>query len=128
MLRFVPVSVLASSIVLVSPVSINAHELSIRSQIQVRTASGEQVSYSAETLPSGANITAVTITAIYSTQEPMAYGTIQIYAPGSPDRPWRTDRLNENGEYRFSPDLNQRGRWTIRVEADGHSNFINLVI
>lgn len=128
MLRFVPVSVLASSIVLISPVAVNAHELSVRSQIQVRTASGEQVMYSAETLPSGADITAVTITAIYSTQEPMAYGDIRIYAPGSPDRPWRTGRLDENGEYRFSPDLTQRGRWTIQVEADGHSNFINLLI
>ena len=122
------VGLLSFFIALILTSAVSAHEVGIEANIEVRSASGSVITYSQENLPNNAQITSVTVTVIYSTQEPMANGQIQIYAPGTSDTPWRTGRLDENGRYRFSPDLSRRGRWTIRVQSEGHTNFMNLVI
>ncbi len=126
--RYLRIGFLAFLIALMLTLAVSAHEVGIQADIEVRSASGHSITYSQETLPSEAQVTSVMVTVIYSTQEPMANGQIQIYAPGMPDTPWRTGQLDENGRYRFSPDLSRRGRWTIRVQSDGHTNFMNLVI
>lgn len=105
----------------------SAHEVSLQAEVSVQTSSGNNT-YSASNVPRSANIASVRVTARYSTGEAMAKGQIQIFAPGNSSIAWRTGVLNAQGEYTFSPDLSQRGRWTIRVESEGHTNFINLVI
>jgi hypothetical protein len=126
--RYLRVGFLSFLIALILTLAVSAHEVGIRANIEVRSASGGVITYSQENLPSNAQIASVIVTVIYSTQEPMANGQIQIYAPGMSDTPWRTGQLDENGRYRFSPDLSRRGRWTIRVQSEGHTNFMNLVI
>lgn len=127
-IRYLCAGLSATAIALASPLAAGAHEVGIQADVEVRSASGGLTTYSPESIPSSAQITAVTVTVIYSTQEPMANGRIQIYAPGNSSTPWRTGRLDEDGRYRFSPDVSKRGRWTIRVQSEGHSNFMNLVI
>jgi len=126
--RHLRVGLLAFTIALVLSLAVGAHEVGLQADIEVRSSSNRSSTYSQENLPRNAQITSVMVTAIYSNQDPMANGRIQIYAPGTSDTPWLVGRLDENGRYRFSPDLSRRGRWTIRVQSDGHTNFINLVI
>ncbi len=125
--RYLRVGLLAFIIAWMLTLAVGAHEVGMRADIEVRSASGSSITYSQANLPSRAQITSVTVTVIYSTREPMAYGRIQIYAPGASDTPWRVGRLDENGRYQFSPDLSRRGRWTIRVQSEGHTNFMNLM-
>lgn len=126
--RHLQAGLLAFFIALILTGAMSAHEVGIQTEIEVRSTGGYVITYSRDNLPRNALITSVTVTVIYSTQEPMANGQIQIYAPGLSDTPWRTDRLDENGRYRFSPDLSKRGRWKIHVQSKGHSHFIDLMI
>lgn len=126
--RYLRVGLLAFIIALILTLAVGAHEVGMRADIEVRSASGSSITYSQENLPSNAQITSVTVTVIYSTREPMANGRIHIYAPGASDTPWRIGRLDEDGRYQFSPDLSRRGRWTIRVQSEGHTNLLNLMI
>ncbi|NJL37634.1 MAG: hypothetical protein HC840_17375 [Leptolyngbyaceae cyanobacterium RM2_2_4] len=103
-----------------------AHEVAVRANIQTRTANGV-ATYSENNLPRNAQVTAIEIVAYYSTGEPMADGQVRVYAPGDSE-PWRTGRCDRQGRYTFTPDLSRRGRWTVRVESEGHSNFINIVL
>lgn len=105
-----------------------SHEVGLSATIQVQTASGEVVTYTADDLPVGAQIRAIAIVGVYSTGEPMAGAAVEIYAPGEPTTPWRSGTLDQQGRYTFTPDPANRGRWTIRVEAAGHRSFINVVI
>ncbi len=127
-MRYFRIGLLSFIIAWILILSVNAHEVGMRADVQARSASGARVTYSATTLPVNAQIISITITVIYSTREPMAHGRIQIYAPDRSDIPWRVGRLDAEGEYQFTPDLSRRGRWTIRVESEGHTNFMNLVI
>lgn len=122
------IGILASMIALIMTLAVSAHEVGMRAEISVRSPSGSIVTHSESSLPQNANVTSVKITVRYSTGEPMANGRIQIFAPGNSSSPWQTGTLNNQGEYTFSPNLSQRGRWTVRVESEGHSNFVNLVI
>lgn len=126
--RYFRVGILAFVIALVLTLAASAHEVGMRADIEVRAAGGGSITYSQQSLPTNAQISSITITVIYSTGEPMANGRIQIYAPGTSDTPWRVGRLDTEGQYRFSPNLSRRGRWTIRVHSEGHSSFINLMI
>lgn len=126
--RYLRVGFLSFLIALILTLAVSAHEVGMQAAIEVRSTTGSSITYSQTNLPSNAQITSVTVTVIYSNREPMAYGRIQIYAPGSSDSPWRVGRLDENGRYRFSPDLSRRGRWTIRVQSEGHTSFMNLMI
>jgi nickel transport protein len=105
-----------------------AHEVGLRANVRVQASSGESVTYTADDLPTGAQVTAVEIVAYYSTGEPMADCQVQVFAPGDRSSPWRTGQCDAQGNYRFTPDLSQRGRWTVRVESPGHSNFIDILI
>jgi nickel transport protein len=116
----------ATAVAIAQPAA--SHDVAMRASIQVQTAGGTTATYTHTNLPPNSRVTAVVIEAYYSTGELMSDGTIQIFAPGRPDVPWRTGRLNSQGRYQFVPDLSQRGRWTVRVESPGHSDFINLVL
>lgn len=120
------VSTLVLTTAIVIPLS--AHEVGMRATVEVQAAGGATAVYTEATLPANSQVTSILIQSYYSTGEPMSDGSISIYAPGSPDVPWRTGVLNREGRYLFTPDLSRRGRWTVRVEAPGHSNFINIVI
>lgn len=104
-----------------------AHEVGLRANIRVQSSSGT-TTYTAEDLPRGAQVTAVEIVAYYSTGEPMSDCQVQVFAPDDRSAPWRTGRCDAQGNYRFVPDLSKRGRWTVRVESPGHSNFIDILI
>jgi nickel transport protein len=105
-----------------------AHEVGLRANVRVQSASGETVTYTAEDLPSGVQVTAIEIVAYYSTGEPMADCQVQIFSPDDRTVPWETGRCNAQGNYRFTPDLSKRGRWTVRVASPGHSNFIDILL
>jgi len=104
------------------------HEVGLSANIRAQTSSGEVATYTADNLPAGVQVTAIEIVGIYSTGEPMTDAQVRIFAPGEPSTPWQTGTLDNQGRYQFTPDLSKRGRWTVRVEATGHSSFINIVI
>ncbi|WP_017305067.1 carboxypeptidase regulatory-like domain-containing protein [Spirulina subsalsa] len=128
MINSVKIRLLSLLIALLIPLSASAHEVGMRAAIQVRTRNGNLVTYSDSTLPRNAQVTSITITVRYSTGEAMAHGRISIFAPGDSANPWRTGVLNAQGEYTFSPNLARRGRWTVYVESEGHSNFLTLLL
>ncbi|NJR59507.1 MAG: hypothetical protein HC769_12040 [Cyanobacteria bacterium CRU_2_1] len=105
-----------------------AHEVGLSANIQVRTSNGETSTHSAENLPDNVQVTSIEIVAIYSTGEPMSGAQISVYSPGDRSTPWRTGTLDAQGRYTFTPDLAQRGRWTVTVQSSGHSNFIDILI
>lgn len=131
MTRYLRIALTAFIIAWILTLAVNAgsaHEVGLRADIQVRSPSRGTVTYAHANVPANAQVSAITVTAIYSTGEPMTNGQIFIFAPAASDKPWQTGRLNNQGMYRFAPDLSRRGRWTIRVESDGHTNFINIVL
>ncbi|WAL58346.1 carboxypeptidase-like regulatory domain-containing protein [Thermocoleostomius sinensis] len=113
--------------VLTMVATVIAHEVGLSANIRAQTLSGE-TTYTADDLPTGAQITSIEIIGMYSTGEPMSGAQVNIFAPGNPSTPWQTGTLDAQGRYTFTPDLTQRGRWTVRVEQTGHSGFMNLVI
>ncbi|MGF1517250.1 MAG: hypothetical protein ACFCVB_05520 [Nodosilinea sp.] len=136
-MRYLKIASLAALIALFLTLSVGAHEVGMRAAVQVRAANGNTITYSESTLPANAQVTSVRVAVGYSTGEPMARGRIEIYAPdppnarrhpNNPPRPWQTGTLSARGEYTFRPDLSRRGRWTIRVEQNNHTNFILLII
>jgi nickel transport protein len=104
-----------------------AHEVGLSANIRAQTSNG-QTTYTPDDLPADAQVTAIEIIGTYSSGEPMSGAQINIFAPGNPSTPWQTGTLDEQGRYTFTPDLAQRGRWTVRIEQTGHSGFMNLVI
>jgi nickel transport protein len=117
---------IALTMSLAVPKAAPSHEVAVRANIQARTANGV-ATYSENNLPRNAQVSAIEIVAYYSTGEPMADGQVRVYAPGDSE-PWRTGRCDRQGRYTFTPNLSRRGRWTVRVESEGHSNFINIVL
>lgn len=127
-LRSVWIGLVALATSLALTLAASAHDVGLRTEISVRSPNGRITTYSDTTLPRNAAITSIRVIVYYSTGEPMANGKIQIFAPGNLRTPWRTGTLTPQGDYRFSPDLSRRGRWTIQVQDDGHKNFIDVAI
>ncbi|MCW6038219.1 hypothetical protein K4A83_18355 [Spirulina subsalsa FACHB-351] len=122
------ISLLSLLIPLMITPKASAHEVGMRAAIQVRASNGSLITYSETTLPRNVQVTNITITVRYSTGEAMAHGRIKIFAPGDSVNPWKTGVLNAQGQYTFSPNLARRGRWTVYVESEGHSNFLNVLL
>ena len=78
--------------------------------------------------PSGADSSALKITAVFSTGEPYANAKIEIFAPGNSDNPWRVTTADENGEYHFVPDAQQPGNWTINIGEDSHWDSLTVPV
>lgn len=108
--------------------SVVAHEVGLSAIVRAQTTTGQTATYSADNVPSGSRVRSIEIVAVYSTGEPMSRGQVDIYAPGNSSTPWRRGTLSQRGRYTFTPDLSQRGRWTVRVEATGHRNFLNIIL
>lgn len=105
-----------------------AHEVGLKANIQARKIGGGTITYNEGNLPRNAQVTLVQIVAYYSTGKAMSDCQVRVFAPGTPETPWRTGTCDRQGRYTFTPDLAKRGRWTVRVQSSGHSSFINIVL
>lgn len=65
---------------------------------------------------------AVCVTATYSDGEPMAYGEVEIAAPGA-ELPFQTGRTDRNGLFCFRPD--RAGEWQV-VAGDGMGHQVRI--
>ncbi|MFZ5942584.1 MAG: carboxypeptidase-like regulatory domain-containing protein [Bacillota bacterium] len=68
------------------------------------------------------------ITARFDSGEPMADAQIIVYSPQDPAVPWITGTADEKGQYIFTPDLREKGIWTIQVRKAGHGAQINIEV
>lgn len=105
-----------------------AHEVGLKANIQARTSGKATTIYNEGNLPRNAQVTSVEIVAYYSDGKAMSDCQVRVFAPGNPEKPWRTGTCDRQGRYTFTPDLAKRGRWTVRVQSTGHSSFINIVL
>jgi nickel transport protein len=89
---------------------------------------GQLATYTEETLPSNALVSEIEIVAKYTNGEPMSGGYVRVFAPDDRTTPWLTGNCDRQGRFTFTPDRSKTGRWTIRVQAADHSNFINILV
>lgn len=59
----------------------------------------------------------------FSTGEPFAGATVEIYAPNNPDQPWMTLATDDEGRFAFMPDDAIPGEWEISIEQEGHADY-----
>jgi nickel transport protein len=59
----------------------------------------------------------------FSTGEPFAGATVEIYAPNNLDEPWMTLTTDEEGRFAFLPDETIPGDWEISIEQEGHADY-----
>ncbi len=69
---------------------------------------------------------AVEITAVFDTGEPVAGGEVAVYAPGNPSAPWATGKCDGNGRFTFTPDPSRKGAWHVQVYQAGHGGVIDI--
>ncbi len=67
-------------------------------------------------------------TTTYSTGEPLAAATVNIYAPNDPLTPWYQGRTDAEGTFAFSPDPAIAGNWRIEVTQDGHQDILSIPV
>ncbi|MEL7353716.1 MAG: carboxypeptidase-like regulatory domain-containing protein [Cyanobacteria bacterium P01_A01_bin.116] len=64
---------------------------------------------------------AVEIIATFDTGEPMDNAQVAVYAPDTPETPWRTGQTDSEGRFSFTPDTGVAGGlWEVTVRKAGH--------
>jgi len=59
----------------------------------------------------------------FSTGEPFAGATVEIFAPNDADTPWQVLTTDEEGRFSFVPDETIQGDWEISIEQEGHADY-----
>jgi nickel transport protein len=59
----------------------------------------------------------------FSSGEPFAGATVEIYAPNNLDEPWLTLTTDEEGRFSFLPDESIQGNWEVSIEQEGHADY-----
>ncbi len=70
----------------------------------------------------------VETTAAFDTGEPMAGAPITVFSPRHPAHAWLTGRADRDGRFRFVPDPEYPGYWTVRVREEGHGATISIEV
>lgn len=70
----------------------------------------------------------VEITAVFDTGEPMAGAPITVFSPRHPTHAWLTGWADRDGRFRFVPDAEYPGYWTVRVREEGHGATISIEV
>lgn len=73
----------------------------------------------AETAPAEA----IAFQSTFSTGEPFAGATVEIFAPNDATTPWQVLSTDEEGRFSFVPDETIQGDWEISIEQDGHADY-----
>ena len=68
------------------------------------------------------------ITAKYDDGTAMSEAQVIIYAPDNPQIPWKKGKCNNEGKFSFTPDIKNKGTWTVQVRKSGHGGSINFCI
>jgi nickel transport protein len=68
--------------------------------------------------------TAVAVSALYDTGEPMAQAQVSVFAPDDPTNPWMTGTTDLDGNFLFMPDPAIPGNWEVQVRQAGHGDII----
>jgi nickel transport protein len=58
--------------------------------------------------------------ATFSTGEPMANATVQVFAPDNAETPWQEATTDAAGQFTFVPDESLVGDWRIDFKQEGH--------
>jgi nickel transport protein len=69
---------------------------------------------------------AITITSKFDDGKPMKNAQVIIYSPGDNSNPWQKGITDENGNFRFIIDANQKGNWNVKVRQAGHGAIISI--
>lgn len=70
--------------------------------------------------------TGIEITARYDTGQPMSGAGVSVFAPDNPAIPRLTAKLDEDGRFRFVPDPEVPGTWSVQVRQEGHGAMIHI--
>lgn len=71
---------------------------------------------------------AVEIKARFDTGEPMADAQVLVYAPGTPETPWKKGQTDAEGTYLFSPAAEMPGDWEVTVRKAGHGGTTTFLV
>lgn len=72
---------------------------------------------------------AVEIVATFDTGEPMDNAQVTVYAPDTPDTPWRTGQTDSEGRFLFTPDIGiAGGLWEVTVRKAGHGQTTSFAL
>ncbi|MDB9314154.1 carboxypeptidase regulatory-like domain-containing protein [Spirulina sp. CS-785/01] len=69
---------------------------------------------------------AIQITAKYDSGTPMGEAQVTVYSPDDPATPWVQGVTDEQGNFTFVPDPDQRGNWEVKVRQSGHGDIISI--
>jgi len=64
----------------------------------------------------------------YSTGEPMAGATVEIYAPNNSEEPWLVTSTDELGRFSFLPDSSLPGDWDVVIRQEGHGDILTVPV
>ncbi|WP_080811828.1 carboxypeptidase-like regulatory domain-containing protein [Halomicronema hongdechloris] len=64
----------------------------------------------------------------YSTGEPMAEATVEIYAPNNSEEPWLVTTTDELGRFSFLPDASLPGDWDVVIRQEGHGDILTVPV
>ncbi|PZV04654.1 MAG: hypothetical protein DCF32_11995 [Leptolyngbya sp.] len=65
-------------------------------------------------------VSSVEISAQFETGEPLANAQVVVYTPDNPAEPWQQGTTDDQGQFSFTPDATQPGRWEVVVRQAGH--------
>ncbi|TVQ19995.1 MAG: carboxypeptidase regulatory-like domain-containing protein [Leptolyngbya sp. DLM2.Bin15] len=68
--------------------------------------------------------TAVAVSALYDTGEPMAQAQVAVFTPDDPTTPWLTGTTDLDGTFLFMPDPAIPGNWEVQVRQAGHGEIL----
>mgnify|MGYP001149754412 CR=1 FL=1 len=70
--------------------------------------------------------TAITLEARYDSGMPMAGAQLTVDAPDRPTVPWLTGTCDAQGRFRFVPDPQLVGRWSVQARLAGHGAILHI--
>lgn len=85
-------------------------------------AHGVQITYT----PDANNPHQINLQALFDTGEPLAQGSVTVYAPANPAEPWLQTTTDQEGNFQFVPDGQQPGQWDVKVRQAGHGGLVHL--
>ena len=74
------------------------------------------------------SVSALQIQAQFDSGQPMVDAQVSVFSPSNSANPWLQGSTDANGQFLFTPDLDQIGTWEVQVRSGGHGKILYIPV